>query len=851
MKRKNIIGLPWIMTLLILLITNCNPSSHSYAINRDRIFNEGWKFIRNSITGAEQPGYDDSQWLVLDLPHDWSIADLPGEDTHDQIGPFSKSSPGARSTGFVMGGTAWYRKHFTLDKAYAGKTVILRFDGVYMESEVWVNGKPAGNHVYGYTPFWFDITPFLNRTGKDNVIAVKVNNTGLNSRWYSGSGIYRNTHLTITDPVHISVWGVHVTTPEISANSADVNLEVTIQNDAEKAIDTRIFVRIIAPDATIAGEAEGSVKINAHGKRMFSNKIVVEGPVLWSVSSPSLYEAEVTVKAGGKIIDQYLQSFGIRSIEVSAEKGFQLNGEPMKLKGGCMHHDNGLLGSAAFDRAEERRVEIMKANGFNTIRTSHNPPSEAFLNACDRQGMLVIDEAFDMWEQPKRTQDYHRFFKTWWKKDVEAMILRDRNHPSVIFWSIGNEIPERADTSGIRIAKSIISYIQQLDTTRPFTNAINGFSDNSGSSWDASSGAFELLTVGGYNYQLNQYEADHEKFPDRIMMGTESYPNQTFENWQQVIKHPYVIGDFVWTGMDYLGEAAVGSSQYVSADRQRSYRTGVPPAGVMPAPGATPNATMYSRPSWPWFNAWCGDIDIAGSKKPQMAYKDILWGNSKLEMNVHVPIPDGKIESVSMWGWPDEWASWNWKGNEGKPLQVRIFTKGDKVRLELNGKEIGEKAVSVDTKYIAIFYVPYQSGELKAIAFENGRKIAVKAIKTSGEAVGIRLVADRNSIRADRNDLSFVTIEAVDENGQVVPDAAIKVKLTITGNGEFAAMGNACPDDMESVNKPVIKTFHGKAQVIIRPFASPGTISLKAESEGLRQGVLEIFAKQSGTPIHS
>lgn len=842
MKRKYNFGLALIMIVLNLSITNCKPGSHSNTIERDRIFNEGWKFIRDSLTGAEQPGYDDSQWLALDLPHDWSIADLPGEDTQDQIGPFSKSSPGARSTGFVLGGTAWYRKHFKLDKADAGKTAILRFDGVYMESEVWVNGKPAGNHVYGYTPFWFDITPFLNKTGKDNVIAVKVNNTGRNSRWYSGSGIYRNVHLTITDPVHISIWGVHVTTPEISANSSDINLEVTVQNDADKAIDALISVRIIAPDATVAGKAEGSVKINTREKSVFRNKIVVEEPVLWSVSSPGIYLAEVTVNAGDKIIDQYIQSFGIRYIEVSAEKGFLLNGEPLELKGGCMHHDNGLLGSAAFDRAEERRVEIMKANGFNAIRTSHNPPSEAFLNACDRQGMLVIDETFDMWERPKNPQDYHLFFKDWWKKDVEAMILRDRNHPSVIFWSIGNEIPERADTSGIRIAKSIISYIKQMDTTRPFTNAINGLRGNT---WDATAGAFELLTVGGYNYRLNQYEPDHEMFPDRIMMGTESFPMEAFENWQQVEKHPYVIGDFVWTGMDYLGEVAIGRSQYISPDQQRLPRTGMPPAGGMPASGPPPNmANTYSRPSpWPWFDAWCGDIDIAGGKKPQMAYKDILWGNSKLEMNVHAPIPEGKIESISRWGWSDEWPSWNWKGNEGKPLQVRIFTKADNVRLELNGKVIGEKAVSVDTKYIAVFDVPYQSGELKAIAYENGREIAVKAIKTSGEAVGIRLVADRSSIRADRNDLAFVTIEAIDENGQVVSDAAIKVKLTLTGNGELAASGNAGPNDMESVNKPVVKTFNGKAQAIIRPYATAGTISLKAESEGLRQGVLEILAK--------
>ena len=834
MKKRHIFGLMWVIVAINLSLTSYNKVSHSNATNRDHIFNEGWKFVRDSLTGAEQPDFDDSKWMDVDLPHDYSIMDLPGEDTEDQIGPFSKSSPGARSTGFVMGGTSWYRKHFKINKADAGKTAILRFDGVYMESEVWVNGKPVGKHVYGYTPFWFDITPFLNRPGKDNVIAVKVDNTGRNSRWYSGSGIYRNVHLTITDPVHISVWGVHVTTPEISVNSADVDLEVTVQNDAEKPIDALISVRVIAPNGTAVGQGEGSVKINTLEKSVFRNKIVVEKPLLWSVSSPNLYQAEVTVKAGDKIIDQYVQSFGIRSIEVSAEKGFLLNGESLELKGGCMHHDNGLLGSAAFDRAEERRVENMKASGFNAIRTSHNPPSEAFLNACDRQGMLVIDEFVDMWERQKNPQDYHRFYKDWWKKDVEAMVLRDRNHPSVIFWSIGNEIPERADTSGIRIAKAAISYIKQMDTTRPFTNAINGMRGN----WDLTAGAFELLTVGGYNYQLNTYETDHEKFPDRIMMGTESFPMRAFENWQLVEKHPYVIGDFVWTGMDYLGEVSIGNSQYVSTDQRRDTRPDMPSTGGMPAGGPPP---AYQRPSpWPWYNAWCGDVDIAGDKKPQMAYKDILWGNSKLEMNVHAPIPEGKVERISMWGWPDEWPNWSWKGNEGKPLQVRVFTKASHVRLELNGKTIGDKELSADDKYIAVFEVPYQPGELKAIALENGREVASKVLKTPGEPAAIRLIADRNQLKADRNDLAFVKIEVIDKDGQLVPQDSIRIRLTLSGNGELVASGNVCPYDMGSVNRPEINSFKGKTQAIIRPFLVSGAIKLRAESEGLVPGEMTI-----------
>ena len=806
---------------LVLFIAGCKPGDRFVSENRDRLFNEGWKFTSDSVPAVvKEPGYDDSQWQTTDLPHDWSIAGLPGEDNQDQIGPFSKSSPGATSTGYVIGGTAWYRKHFKLEKADAGKTTVLRFDGVYMESEVWVNGKPAGNHVYGYTPFWFDITALLNKTGEDNVIAVKVNNTGRNSRWYSGSGIYRNVHLTITDPVHISVWGVHVTTSEISANAANVNLAVTVQNDAEKDVDARVTLRIIAPGTANAGKVEGDLKIGAREKAVFNQQVKVDKPVLWSLSSPGLYQAEVTIEAGGKITDRFTQSFGFRSVEVSAEKGFLLNGEMLELKGGCMHHDNGLLGSAAFERAEERRVEIMKANGFNAIRTSHNPPSEAFLNACDRLGMLVIDETFDMWERPKNPQDYHRFFKEWWKKDVEAMILRDRNHPCVIFWSIGNEINERADTSGVRIAKSIISFIQQMDTTRPFTNAICEFWDIPGKPWEATAPAFELLAVGGYNYQWQRYESDHEKFPDRIMMGTESVPKDAFDNWQQVEKRSYVIGDFVWTGMDYLGETGIGHTQYLTKGQQ----------------------DVFAMP-WPWFNAWCGDIDIIGDKKPQMVYRDVLWGNSKLEMNVHAPFPKDKTETVSYWGWPDEYPSWNWIGNEDKTLRVSVYTTGSLVRLELNGRVIGEKEVSAATKLTATFDVPYEPGELKATALDNGREIASKVLKTTGEPADIRLTADRNPIKADRNDLAYVTIEITDEFGQVVTDAAVEVKITLSGNGELIGSGNSCPFDMKSFGKMVIKTYHGKAMAIVRPFAKAGTITLKAEGEGLKEFNIAIKAE--------
>jgi beta-galactosidase len=841
MKIKNIFGFIGLIVPISLLIAGCSTNKSANAPDRDHLFNTGWKFIRDSVAGAEQPGFNDSEWIAVDLPHDYSIMDLPGEDGPDQTGPFSRKSPGnGNSTGQVPGGTGWYRKSFTISNPDEGKIAILKFDGVYMESEVWVNGKKAGTHKNGYTPFWFDITSLLNSAGKTNVIAVRVDNTGRNSRWYSGSGIYRNVHLTLTQPVHVVVWGVNITTPEINQNSAFVEIAVTTENEREKKVKANVIINIKdKADRLVATENE-KIVLASKSDNITTKRIEVKDPLLWSVESPDLYSAEIIIKVGNKVTDKYNQTFGIRSLEFSAEKGFLLNGKSVELKGGCMHHDNGLLGSAAFDRAEERRVEIMKSNGFNAIRCAHNPPSTAFLDACDKLGMLVIDEFTDMWVVYKNPQDYSRFFREWWNEDLTGMIMRDRNHPSIIMWSIGNEIPGRTDTTGVRIGKQLAERIKSLDNSRAVTEAVCAFLTPGG--WENTFTSFEILDIGGYNYEWAKYEPDHQKYPERIMYSSESFPLDAYDSWKPAEKLPYVIGDFVWTSMDYLGEVLIGNSTIVP-EAQKSRSSGIPSDFKIPE-GVNIFDLQVRRPSsWPAYVAWCGDIDITGEKKPQILYRDVIWDNSKIEINVHAPIPKGYAENVSMWGWADESPSWSWKGNEGKPLEVRVFTKASHVQLELNGMIIGEKDLTEDDKYIAIFKVPYQPGELKAIAIENGKEIEGKVLKTSGEAAGLRLIADRSTINADRNDLSFIKVEVVDKNDLVVPDAEVKVKLTITGNGELAATGNASPNDMESVNKPVIKTFKGKAQAILRPFSTGGNITLKAESEGLTTGELTITAK--------
>ncbi len=834
-RRTNfpILGLFFLASLLISGFAVIEPDKPS---ERDRLFNNGWRFIRDSLSGAEQPEFDDSKWMRVDLPHDYSIMNLPGPEGPDQVGPFSKRSPGnGNSTGHVIGGTGWYRKNFTLGKTDGGETVILNFDGVYMESEVWVNGKRAGDHKNGYTPFWFDITSLLNPTGKPNIVAVRVNNTGRNSRWYSGSGIYRDVYLTVTKPVHVSEWGVYITTPAVRQNSAIVDIAVTARNDGEKQTSAKISISLIDKYGKVAAASNDNITISGKADNTIRKQVEIKNPILWSVESPDLYQADIVIEADSKISDKYSMSFGIRSAEFSAEKGFLLNGKQVRLKGGCMHHDNGLLGSAAYEAAETRKVEIMKANGYNAVRCAHNPPSQAFLNACDKLGMLVIDEFTDMWEFYKNPQDYSRFFRQWWKKDLTDMIMRDRNHPGIIMWSIGNEIYEQNDTSRLRIGKQLSGLVRGLDNTRAVTQAITGFFYPDG--WETTERAFSLLDVCGYNYAVKKYESDHKKFPQRIMFASESYPIDAYDYWSAVEKNPYVIGDFVWTSMDYIGEVLIGSATIVPAAQRRNVK--IPEGFKFPAGFNIFDYTARMPSTWPYFLSWCGDIDITGEKKPQMLYRDILWDNSKIEMNVRKPVPQGFAENISLWGWPDELPTWNWKGSEGEPLQVRVFTRASNVRLELNGKCVGEKTLLADDKYIAVFDVPYQPGVLKAIASDNGRTVATKVLETAGEPSAIKLIADSNIIKADRGDLSFVKIEVVDVSGRLVTQDSISVKLILEGKGELIASGNADPKDMASVNEPRISLYHGRGLAIIRP-SGPGEISLMAESKGLKTGELTI-----------
>ena len=546
---------------------------------RDQSFDEGWRFLRGDAPGAEAPGFNDSSWRVLDLPHDWSVEDLPSLGYAEngagalwgmtvaptRTGPFdTELSQGGRDTGWFVGGTGWYRRSFSASAVPADGQVEITFDGVYRNSDVWLNGELLGTHPYGYTTFSYDLTPHLRRTG-ENVLAVRVRNEGKNSRWYSGSGIYRHVWLDTTGKIRIPKWGVSVTTPDVSKASATVKVAVKVENRTGSAQDVTVRLHLFDGNNASAGTQELKQSIPATGFTEVEQSITLPNPKLWGTATPQMYRVETELVAGANAVDRMSTPFGIRKVEIDAQNGLRINGEVTKLRGGCMHHDNGILGACAYDRSEERRIELMKAHGFNAIRTSHNPPSPMFLASCDRLGMLVVDEAFDQWEVQKNPEDYHLAFAEWWQRDLASMILRDRNHPSVILWSIGNEIPERAQPRGVEIAKNLQEYAHKLDPTRLVTAAINSASPRGGG--EQLDPAFLHLDVGGYNYMIANYEPDHVRHPDRIILGTESFPRQAYATWEPVERLPYVIGDFTWTAMDYLGESSLGNAQLAAAPR--------------------------------------------------------------------------------------------------------------------------------------------------------------------------------------------------------------------------------------------------------------------------------------------
>lgn len=769
MKRILTVGIAWFIVAM-----------NTMAQTRT-LFDIGWQFTRNGKT------------INVDLPHDWDIYEAPDPAT-------GATKEGG---GWYQGGKGEYRKTFKTPKA---DVVRLHFEGVYQKAEVFVNGQKAGQHAYGYTPFTVDITPYLYNKGRDNEVVVKVDNSEQpNCRWYSGSGIYRHVWLQTLPALHIKENGVIVTTPKVTERQAVVNVEVTIQNESNSDQKAVVAVDYLQhkPITLKAGECKAVT---------FS--FGIDNPKLWSPDTPHLYETIVELYSDlGPIIAHNAVHFGIRSFSFDAEKGFLLNDKPLLINGACVHHDDGVLGAMAFDAAEIRKVRQMKEAGFNLIRTSHNPTTRAFLDACDSIGMLVIDEAFDGWRTAKNPYDYSTLIDSCYREDIHAMVQRDRNHPSVICWSIGNEVIERKDIRVITTARQLKQAILEMDDTRPVTEALCAWD----SDWEIYDPHFDVLDIGGYNYMIHKHASDHQRNPKRVMWQTESYPRDAFKNWKLVHDNPYIIGDIVWTGLDYLGESGIGRNYYEGERPGEHWREGGQPD---------------------WHGAYCGDVDITGWRKPISHYREMLWKASPSpskggDVYLAVREPDGyrgKIHTTAWSVWPT-WESWNWAGWEGKPIEVEVYTKAPEVKLYLNDKLIGTKAINQSTEFKAVFTVPYEPGILRAVCSPLPSEGTGEAfLCTAGEPARLRLTPDRSVITADGQDLAFIVVEVVDKNGNLCPDAAIPCEAVVKGQGRLLAFASADLKDREPYTTARVTTWKGRALLVVRSTEKKGRAQVSVKS---------------------
>jgi beta-galactosidase len=803
--RTTISSLMAVIALSVILSGCSRPEPRTHVS-----FNEGWKFALAADDDAWQPSFDDSGWRVMNLPHDWSIE-----------GEFSESHPASPGGGALPGGIGWYRKTFRVSKADKEKMTYISFDGVYRNSEVWINGNHLGKRPYGYSSFRYDLTPFLKYGEEDNVIAVKVDNSAQpNSRWYTGSGIYRNVWLTTTGKIAVDHWGTYVTTPVVNTEEALLMVTTQIRNSSGSRADVRLETVVYDADNRKVARAEtGQVEIIIEGATV-TQELTVENPSLWSLENPSLYRVVTTIRSGQLVADRYETVTGIRSFEFDADKGFVLNGEPVIIKGVCNHHDLGCLGAAVNTRAIERQLEILREMGCNGIRTSHNPPAPELLDLCDRMGFIVMDEAFDIWKVKKTDYDYSLDFDEWHLKDLEAMVLRDRNHPSVFIWSIGNEVMEQweRDGSGEAIATELADFVRSMDDTRPVTAACN---DPAPHNPVIASGALDLI---GFNYRDTLWTRFPQTFPEGKFIGTETtsalatrgsydmpsdivrrWParwDQPFrdgnadltcsaydncsapwgtthrDSWRLIKNNAYLTGMYIWTGFDYLGEP-----------------------------------TPYW---WPARSSYFGIIDLAGFPKDVYYFYQSEWTDKDV---LHL------------------FPHWNW--NPGQTVDVWAFTNCDEAELFLNGNTLGRQSRG-ENDFNLVWRVPFEEGALLAVGYRNGTEIMRREIHTAGEPAALMLAPDRSDIRADGTDLSFITVTVVDENNNPVPHADNMVNFSVEGPGIIAGVDNGSQTSMEPFKADYRKAYNSKCLVVVKAGKEKGEIKLTASADGMQDATCVI-----------
>lgn len=828
-----------IYAIALMLVVNACANADASA-PRSANFDEGWKFNLGDSAAYSQPDFNDSSWRSLNLPHDWAIE-----------GDFSKENPSGTGGGALPGGIGWYRKTFTVPGYKEGEKVYIDFDGAYMNTTVYINGHELGTRPYGYASFSYDITPWLKEG--DNVIAVKVDNSDQpNSRWYSGCGIYRHVWLRKLDAIHVAQWGTYVTTSDITPDSATVNIATTVDNTSAADAEVTLTTRVIDPQGKVAATVTASDNIAAGKSATVNQTARVADPQLWSLDNPALYSVVTDVAVGGKTVDTYQTTTGIRTIEFTADKGFFLNGEQMKINGVCMHHDLGALGAAVNTRAIRRQLEILQEMGVNAYRASHNPPAPEVLALCDSMGILVMDEAFDMWRKRKTERDYARFFDEWHERDLTDLVTRDRNHPSIIMWSIGNEVLEQwsdaaADTLSLEEANLILNFghgadklakdgdemsvnsmltakladiVKQLDPTRPVTAGMN--EPNPGNHL-IKSGALDVI---GLNYHDEWYDDAEKNYPGKPLLGSETvsalmtrgyyknpsdsiiiapkrwdipyedpsfacsaYDNEhvpwgtTHENSLRRMKDDRVMGQFIWTGFDYIGEP-----------------------------------TPYG---WPARSSYFGIVDLAGFPKDVYYMYQSEWRPDKTVLHL--------------------FPHWNWTPGQTVDL-LAYYNNADEVELFVNGKSQGVRSKG-DGEYHVMWRVPFEPGTIKAVSRKAGKTVAEQVINTAGEPAQIRLTPDRATIAADGNDLSFVTVEILDSDGNLCPTAFNEVTFTVEGAGQNEGVDNGNPISLERFKADSRKAMAGKALIIVRNNGKKGDINVKAVSPGLSDATVTLKAK--------
>jgi beta-galactosidase len=810
-----------IFNLILIQLLSINARSSTPSVRQHLMMDFNWKFIQSDVKDAEKEVFDDSKWRTLNLPHDWSIE-----------GEFKEEAPTKGAGGYLPTGIGWYRKHFNLSTIGKDQQFWIEFDGVYMNSDVWINGQHLGKHPYGYTSFYYDLTPFIKKG--ENIIAVRVDNSlQPNSRWYSGSGIYRHVWLNIAGPVHIAQWGTFITTPSVDSSSAIVSVRTSIENS--NPVAKKIILRSVVKDESgkEIASVETPVSLSPSGKTDIEQTLAMASPSLWSIDSPSLYTLHSFIMEGTKENDNLMSTFGIRNIEYDKDKGFLLNGKHVKMNGVCLHHDAGCLGAAVPIQAWERRLQLLKEMGCNSIRTAHNPPAPEFLDLCDKMGFLVMDEAFDEWEIGKGQVEYsyHLYFAELWQSDLLSMIHRDRNHPSIVIWSAGNEVLDQGKDRGTEVLQQLIEIFHREDPSRPVTVANDRIADID---YPAKLSFLELQDIVGYNYvdrwlkrRELYYSVDRHDHPDWKMLGTENVsipgvrgeyfpgfdkktvirPGRTIDYkmnmiqaeqlWRFTSVYDYVIGDFMWTGIDYLGEA-----------------------------------------NWPNRSSRSGVIDLCGFPKDGYYFYQSQWTSKPM---VHV------------------FPHWNWTGHEDQIIPVIAYTNCDSVELFLNGRSFGIKSVvfpqqgnsggwnKFDHPYVPAttsdlhlsWDVPYEPGTLKVIGKKNG-SIVSEEVRTTSTPAAIRLTVDRNEIDANARDIVNIKVEIIDENGLVVPDADNLIEFKIEGEGVLIGTDNGNPGDRTNMKSNQRNAFNGLAFAVIQSTGENGNIRLTAVSAGLKNAVLQI-----------